>query len=73
MLAKKLLVNDKQLLCDKQICLRNVILKVLNAENIVRDFFCHPRTRLLSIFKLCASSNSFCSYELTDWLKTTFS
>ena len=32
-----------------------------------------PAEITFSIFEFCASSNSFCSYELTDWLKPTFS
>ena len=43
----------------KQICLLGVICKVSNRKRSSGEIFCFLGKRLLSIFKLCASSNCF--------------
>ena len=57
MVGKKLLVDDKLTACFNQIRLLGVICKVSNRKTLSGETFFFPEKNLLSIFKICASSD----------------
>ena len=73
MVAKKLLVDDKIQACVKQICLLAVVCNVSKRKTFSGKSFCFLEKRILSIFKLCTSSNLLLFYELLIGPQPTFS
>ena len=57
MVAKKLLADDKITACFKQIYILGVICKVSNRKTLSGETFFFLEKNLLSIFKICASSD----------------